>query len=60
MPVARMRELEAAGAVGRLAERNYSFMGYQPDTTQWRERYAPEVAARMREDGVDAVLLTPV
>ncbi len=60
LPVARMRELEAEGVIGRLAERNYSFMGYQPDTTHWRERYAPEVAAKMREDGVDAVLLTPV
>lgn len=60
LPVDRLKELEAAGVIGRLAGRNYSFMGYQPDTTEWRERYAPEVATKMREDGVDAVLLTPV
>jgi D-proline reductase (dithiol) PrdB len=59
-PVQRMLELEAAGAIGSLAEHNYSFMGYQPDTTEWRERYAPEVARRMKDESVDGVLLTPV
>jgi hypothetical protein len=60
LPVHRMLELEAAGVIGRLAGHNYSFMGYQPDTTEWRERYAPEVAARMKDDRVDGVILTPV
>ncbi|HEY8173963.1 MAG TPA: glycine/sarcosine/betaine reductase selenoprotein B family protein [Dehalococcoidia bacterium] len=60
LPVHRMLELEAAGEIGRLADNNYSFMGYQPDTTEWRERYAPEVARRMKQESVDAVLLTPV
>lgn len=59
-PVSRMLELEAAGVIGSLAPANYSFMGYQPDTTEWRERYAPEVAQRMKDDRVDGVLLTPV
>jgi hypothetical protein len=38
-------------------------MGYQgnpPNTSEWENRYGPEVAARMKEEGVDAVLLTPV
>ena len=43
-----------------LNERNFSFMGYQPDTTEWRERYAPEVATMLRDDRVDGVILTPV
>jgi D-proline reductase (dithiol) PrdB len=60
MPIHRMLELEAAGEIGRLAEHHYSFMGYQPDTTEWREKYAPEVAARMKDDRVDGILLTPV
>lgn len=59
-PVHRMLELEAAGEIGSLAEHNYSFMGYQPDTTEWREKYAPEVARRMKDEAVDGVLLTPV
>jgi hypothetical protein len=60
LPVHRMLELEAAGVIGSLAPRAFSFMGYQPDTTEWRERYAPEVAAFLRDDAVDGVLLTPV
>lgn len=60
VPIARMRELEAQGIIGSLAPTNYSFMGYQPDTTEWRERYAPEVARRMKGEQVDGVLLTPV
>ena len=59
-PISRMLELEAAGVIGSLAPTNYSFMGYQPDTTEWREKYAPEVAERMKAEAVDAVLLTPV
>ena len=60
LPITRMLELEAAGEIGSLAQRNYSFMGYQPDTTEWREKYAPEVAALMKSDAVDGVILTPV
>lgn len=60
LPITRMLELEAAGVIGSLAQTNYSFMGYQPDTTEWRETYAPEVARHMTAEGVDAVLLTPV
>jgi D-proline reductase (dithiol) PrdB len=60
LPIHRLLELEAAGEIGSLAPTNYSFMGYQPDTTEWRERYAPEAAGRMKDEAVDAVLLTPV
>ena len=60
MPVDRLKEMESAGVIGALNERNFSFMGYQPDTTEWRERYAPEVAGMLRDDRVDGVILTPV
>jgi D-proline reductase (dithiol) PrdB len=60
LPLDRMKLLEAAGVIGSLAPRNFSFMGYQPDTTEWRERYAPEVAQKLRDDAVDGVILTPV
>jgi D-proline reductase (dithiol) PrdB len=62
LPVDRCCELAAEGRIGRLAPRAYSFMGYQgfpPDTTAWRIRYGPEVAARLQDEGVDCVLLTP-
>ena len=60
MPVDRLKEMESDGVIGALNERNFSFMGYQPDTTEWRERYAPEVAGMLRDDRVDGVILTPV
>ena len=60
LPVQRFLELEAAGKIGSLAASQYSFMGFQMDNSAWKNRYGPEVAARMREEGVDAALLTPV
>lgn len=60
IPISRMLELEAAAEIGSLAETNYSFMGFQRDTTEWEQRYGPEVARRMKDEAVDAVLLTPV
>ncbi len=59
LPVQRFLELESEGAIGSLAPTSYSFMGYQPNTTEWRERYAPEAAALLKGEDVDAVLLTP-
>jgi D-proline reductase (dithiol) PrdB len=59
LPVHRFAELEAEGVIGSLAPTCYSFMGYQPNTNEWRDRYAPEVARLMNDEAVDAVLLTP-
>ena len=59
LPVHRFLELEAKGQIGSLAETNLSFMGYQPNTTEWREKYGPEAASLMKDEEVDGVLLTP-
>lgn len=59
LPVSRFAELEEQGVIGSLAAENYSFMGYQPNTGEWRERYGPEVAGLLKDEAVDAVLLTP-
>lgn len=62
LPVDRFRELVAKGTIGGLAEKAYSFMGYQgypPDTGAWRGRYAPEVAQIFVKEEVDCVFLTP-
>lgn len=59
LPVQRFLELESEGVIGSLAPTSYSFMGYQPNTTAWREQYGPEAAALMKDEAVDAVLLTP-
>jgi D-proline reductase (dithiol) PrdB len=59
LPLHRLAELEAEGVIGSLAQTNYSLMGYQPNTTEWRERYGPELAALLKDEAVDAVLLAP-
>jgi len=62
LPIDRFRELIAEGRAGALARHVYAFMGYQgfpPDATEWQDRYGPEVAERLKEEGVDCVLLTP-
>src|SRR5581483_716267 len=56
IPLQRMLELERDGVIGALAQSNYSFMGYQPDTTEWQQRYGPEVAQKLNEDRVDGVI----
>ena len=59
LPVHRFVELETDGTIGSLAPTSYSFMGFQMDSREWREKYAPEVAGLMKDEAVDAVLLTP-
>lgn len=58
-PIERLRELAAAGVIGGVAERHYSFMGAQADPTRLREA-GEEIGRLLREDGVDAAFLTPV
>ncbi len=58
-PMDRLRELRDRGEVGSLAESYYSFMGAQRDPSRVIEETAPEVARRMKAEGVDAVLVTP-
>jgi D-proline reductase (dithiol) PrdB len=57
-PLDRLNELASAGAIGSVAAINYSFMGGTPPTLF--EPYAPEVAAKLKRDNVDAVILSPV
>lgn len=58
-PIDRLRELEAEGAIGSVADYHYSLMGagWPPPAIEPTVR---ELAARLREDGVDGVCLVPV
>jgi len=61
LPIKRISEMQTAGVIGTVAKKHYSFMGhimgsYVPDLVGIK---APEVAALLAEDRVDAVLLTP-
>ena len=44
--------------IGSVADTHYSFMG-ATDPVQM-ESYAREVAGRLKQDGVDAAILSPV
>ena len=57
-PLDRLNELAAAGAIGSVAATHYSFMG-ATDPVEMAP-YAREVAGRLKQDQVDAVILSPV
>ena len=58
-PLWTLRGLVAAGEVGGLNPRHFSFMGAIHETAPLSERTAPDVAGKLARDGADAVLLTP-
>ncbi|MBA2441861.1 MAG: hypothetical protein H0V53_05590 [Rubrobacter sp.] len=60
LPLARLGELAGEGRIGSVNHRHFSFMGSIPAPGRLVSRTAPEVAGLLRDDGVDAVLLTPV
>jgi D-proline reductase (dithiol) PrdB len=58
-PLWTIRELAAEGVVGELNRRHFAFMGAIHDPGPLIDETAPEVAAKLVDDGVDAALLTP-
>lgn len=58
-PLWTLKALASAGEIGELSRRHFSFMGAIHDTFPLADQTAPEVAGKLAEDGVDAVLLTP-
>lgn len=59
-PLDRLDELAAAGTIGRVAREHLSYAGNQFDLSAIRLDSGPAGARRLRDDGVDVVLLTPV
>jgi D-proline reductase (dithiol) PrdB len=59
LPLARFQEFEQEGLIGKLAPTCYSYYGCQQDPTALLNETMPQVAARMRQENVAAVLLTP-
>lgn len=53
----RLLDLEAEGIVGEALTPTYSFMGFIPDPSGLMEVTGPEVAGRLKEDGVDGVVI---
>ena len=58
-PIDRLRELVERGTIGEMSERFYSFLGANRDPKRIIEETGPEVAGKLLDEGVDAVLLTP-
>jgi D-proline reductase (dithiol) PrdB len=59
LPLERLRELEAAGVIGELAEAALSFVTLYSGRRE-REERAPKIIAELRAMGVEAALLVPV
>ena len=58
-PLERLRELVQERTIGVVAPRHFSFMGYIPITEPLLKDTGPTVAAQLRQDEVDLVLLVP-
>ena len=58
-PIDRLRELVERGVLGGLAPRSFSFMGALRKWDRLESETGRGVAAQLRQDGVDVVLLTP-
>jgi len=58
IPLDRLEEMAQAGEIGSVAEEHYTFMGAADPVDM--EKSAREVAARMKQDGVDTVFLVPI
>lgn len=60
-PLAHVRELVERGVIGGVAPRHFGFMGHidGEQVAVLNEKTAPEVAAKLRADGVDFAFLTP-
>jgi D-proline reductase (dithiol) PrdB len=57
-PIDRLRELAAAGTIGAVADIHYSVMGSTDPLTMTAT--ADAIADRLKQEKVDAVLLSPV
>jgi hypothetical protein len=55
-----LRELVEAGVVGEAAPRQFSIMGSLIAPARLISESGPEIARKLKEDAVDAVLLAPV
>jgi D-proline reductase (dithiol) PrdB len=59
LPLDHMAQLEKEGAIGRLAPTAYSFYGFQWQSTEFIQEAIEPMSRRMKEEGVQAVFLTP-
>lgn len=59
MPIHRFKEFVDEGIIGSLAPTSYSYYGFQLDPKALMEESIPKVIAKLKEESVEAVFLTP-
>ena len=60
LPARLLNELVAEGIVGAAADQHVAVMGYQErKLTDWKEKTAPAIAAFLRDQQVDGLVLAP-
>ena len=57
-PIDRINELAAEGFIGSVAETHAGFMGGGGNQEKFKNETGPAIAAMLKEEGVDAVILT--
>jgi len=60
LPLDRLQELITDGSIGAAAPRHFSIMGSLIAPARLMSDSGPEIARKLRDDGVDGVLLAPV
>ena len=61
LPLDRLEEMAAEGVIGAVGSLHLSFMGALDETmSTLRQDTGPAAAERLKEEGTDVVLLTPV
>ncbi len=60
-PLDHFRDLAARGVIGSVGPRHFGFMGHieGEQLPRLRQTSAPQIAAKLRADGVDFAFLTP-
>ncbi len=58
-PLERLIELETEGVIGRVADKHYSF-SYVNDVLTLLTEYIPQLLHKLKQAGVDILLLVPV
>ena len=59
-PIDRLSELVKRGVIGSVSENYYSFMGALRDMRRVVDDTGPQVAQRLKEEGVDVAFLVPI
>lgn len=57
-PIDRLKEMAKDGLIGSVANSHYGFMGGGGNQEKFCNETGPEIARQLKEEGVDAVLLT--